>query len=187
MKREEFTNRVEKRIDLIRQTLLTKHKEYAKDDNVFRNFDEAAGGFSLHGSSSEVLWSYMTKHLVSIKDIVADKKPIDTTIVSEKIGDVINYLILLEAMLNQQGEKHCKLKEAYEKSKIYNESVNRLAHAKSQYDKRFQYNKSVDRLSMWTSDYTKNTDMLGLVNMSKNGTDHDIDKVNYNTNGDKGY
>lgn len=160
MKREEFTNRVEKRIDLIRQTLLTKHKEYANDDNVFRNFDEAAGGLSLHGTSSEVLWSYMTKHLVSIKDIVADKKPVDTAVVSEKIGDVINYLILLEAMLNQQGEKHCKLKEAYAKAKLYN--------------------KSVDRLSMWTSDYTKNTDMLGLVKMAENGSDKDIDKIKYN-------
>lgn len=167
MTREDFSRRVEKRIDLVRQSLLTKHKEYAKDDNVFRNFDEAAGGLSLHGSSAEVLWSYMTKHLVSIKDIVADNKSADPAVVSEKIGDIINYLILLEAMLNQQGEKHCKLKEAYEKSKLYN--------------------KSVDRLSMWTSDYTKNTDMLGLVNMSKNGSDHDIDKVNYNSNGDKGY
>lgn len=167
MTREDFSNRVEKRIDLVRQSLLTKHKEYAKDDNVFRNFDEAAGGLSLHGTSAEVLWSYMTKHLVSIKDIVADNKPVDPAVVSEKIGDVINYLILLEAMLNQQGEKHCKLKEAYEKSKLYN--------------------KSVDRLSMWTSDYTKNTDMLGLVNMAKNGSDDDIDKVNYNSNGDKGY
>ena len=167
MTREEFSKRVEKRIDLVRQTLLTKHKEYAKDDNVFRNFDEAAGGFSLHSTSAEVLWSYMTKHLVSIKDIVADNKPVDASVVSEKIGDVINYLILLEAMLNQQGEKHCKLKEAYDKVKLYN--------------------KSVDRLSMWTSDYTKNTDMLGLVSMAKNGSDHDIDKINYNTNGDKGY
>ena len=165
MTREDFSRRVEKRIDLVRQSLLTKHKEYAKDDNVFKNFDEAAGGLSLHSTSSEVLWSYMTKHLVSIKDIVADKKPVDASVVSEKIGDVINYLILLEAMLNQQGERHCKLKEAYEKSKLYN--------------------KSVDRLSMWTSDYTKNTDMLGLVKMP--GNDHDIDKVKYNTNGDKGY
>ena len=167
MTREDFSRRVEKRIDLVRQSLLTKHKEYAKDDNVFRNFDEAAGGLSLHGSSAEVLWSYMTKHLVSIKDIVADNKPVDPAVVSEKIGDIINYLILLEAMLNQQGEKHCKLKEAYEKSKLYG--------------------KSLDRLSMWTSDYTKNTDMLGLVKMASNGSDHDIDKVNYNSNGDKGY
>jgi len=167
MTREEFSKRVEKRIDLVRQTLLTKHKEYAKDDNVFRNFDEAAGGFSLHSTSAEVLWSYMTKHLVSIKDIVAENKSADTAVISEKIGDVINYLILLEAMLNQKAERHCKLKEAYAKAK--------------------QYNKSVDRLSMWTSDYTKNTDMLGLVSMAKNGSDHDIDKINYNTNGDKGY
>jgi hypothetical protein len=168
MKREDFSRRVEKRIDLIRQTLLTKHKEYAKDDNVFRNFDEAAGGLSLHSTSAEVLWSYMTKHLVSIKDIVSDNVPVTNEVVSEKIGDVINYLILLEAMLNEKGERHCKLKEAYDKYKLYNKE-------------------SVDRLSMWTSDYTKNTDMLGLVKMTANGSDHDIDKINYNTNGDKGY
>jgi hypothetical protein len=164
MTREDFSRRVEKRIDLIRQTLLTKHKEYAKDDNVFRNFDEAAGGLSLHSTSAEVLWSYMTKHLVSIKDIVSDNVPVTNEVVSEKIGDVINYLILLEAMLNEKGERHCKLKEAYEKYKLYNKA-------------------SVDRLSMWTSDYTKNTDMLGLVKMTSN----DIDKIKYNTNGDKGY
>ena len=164
MTREDFSKRVEKRIDLVRQTLLTKHKEYAKDDNVFRNFDEAAGGLSLHSTSAEVLWSYMTKHLVSIKDIVSDNVPVDNEVVSEKIGDVINYLILLEAMLNEKGERHCKLKEAYDKYKQYNKE-------------------SVDRLSMWTSDYTKNTDMLGLVKMTSN----EVDKVKYNTNGDKGY
>jgi hypothetical protein len=168
MTKNEFSKRVEKRIDLIRQTLLTKHKEYAKDDNVFRNFDEAAGGFSLHSTSSEVLWSYMTKHLVSIKDIVADNKPVKSEVVSEKIGDVINYLILLEAMLNAENEKHCKLKEAYTKAKLYNKE-------------------SVERLSMWTSDYSSNTDMLGLVKMAKNGSDHDIDKLKYNSNGDRGY
>jgi len=164
MTREEFTKRVEKRIDLVRQTLLTKHKEYAKDDNVFRNFDEAAGGLSLHSTSAEVLWSYMTKHLVSIKDMVSDNVPVTNEVVSEKIGDVINYLILLEAMLNKRAERHCKLKEAYDKYKLYNKE-------------------SIDRLSMWTSDYTKNTDMLGLVKMTSN----DVDKVKYNTNGDKGY
>ena len=170
MTREEFSKRVEKRIDLVRQTLLTKHKEYAKDDNVFRNFDEAAGGFSLHSTSAEVLWSYMTKHLVSIKDIVSDNVPVTNEVVSEKIGDVINYLILLEAMLNEKGERHCKLKEAMDKYKLHSPKS------------------SVDRLSMWTSDYTKNTDMLGLVKMAANkGSDQDIDKVNYNTNGDKGY
>ncbi len=168
MTKNEFSKRVEKRIDLIRQTLLTKHKEYAKDDNVFRNFDEAAGGFSLHSTSSEVLWSYMTKHLVSIKDIIADNKPVKSEVVSEKIGDVINYLILLEAMLNAENEKHCKLKEAYTKAKLYNKE-------------------SVERLSMWTSDYSSNTDMLGLVKMAKNGSDHDIDKLKYNSNGDRGY
>jgi hypothetical protein len=163
MTREEFSKRVEKRINLIRETLLTKHKEYAKDDNVFRNFDEAAGGFSLHSTSAEVLWSYMTKHLVSIKDIVADNKPVKSEVVSEKIGDVINYLILLESMLNVKNERQCKLKEAYTKAKLYNKE-------------------SVERLSMWTSDYSKNIDMLGLVKMSSNsGNDYNIDRLKYNS------
>lgn len=164
MTKEEFDTRVEKRIDLIRQSLLSKHDEYATDDNVFKNFDEAAGGLSLHSTSEEVLWSYMSKHLVSLRTIVS-KGGDQPQVVSEKIGDIINYLILLESMLNRDDAKHCKLKEAYAKGKLYN--------------------KSVDRLSMWTSDYTKNTDMLGLTKMP--GSDHDIDKVNYNTNGDKGY
>ncbi len=108
-----------------------------------------------------VLWSYMTKHIVSLKDIVTDggAKP---QVVSEKIGDVINYLILLEAMLNKNDDRECKLREAYDKHKLYNKT-------------------SVDRLSMWTSDYTKNTDMLGLVRMAaNNGSDQDVDKINYN-------
>jgi len=29
--------------------------------------------------------------------------------------------------------------------------------------------------------------MLGLVKMAKNGSDHDIDKLKYNSNGDRGY
>jgi hypothetical protein len=162
MTREDFSSRVEKRIDIIRQSLLRKHKEYATDDNVFRNFEEAAEGISLHSSPEEVLWSYMTKHLVSLKDIVIEggAKP---QVVSEKIGDVINYLILLEAMLNKNDDRECKLKEAYEKHKLYNTKT------------------SADRLSMWTSDYTKNTDMLGLVKMAaNNGSDRDIDKLKYN-------
>lgn len=161
MTREDFSSRVEKRIDIIRQSLLRKHKEYAADDNVFKNFEEAAEGISLHSSSEEVLWSYMTKHLVSLKGIVTEggAKP---QVVSEKIGDVINYLILLEAMLNKNDDRECKLKEAYAKHKLYNKTA-------------------TDRLSMWTSDYTKNTDMLGLVRMAANkGSDQDVDKINYN-------
>ena len=161
MTREDFSSRVEKRIDIIRQSLLRKHKEYAADDNVFKNFEEAAKGISLHSSSEEVLWSYMTKHLVSLKGIVTEggAKP---QVVSEKIGDVINYLILLEAMLNKNDDRECKLKEAYAKHKLYNKTA-------------------TDRLSMWTSDYTKNTDMLGLVRMAANkGSDQDVDKINYN-------
>jgi hypothetical protein len=161
MTREDFSSRVEKRIDMIRQSLLRKHKEYAADDNVFKNFEEAAEGISLHSSSEEVLWSYMTKHLVSLKGIVTEggAKP---QVVSEKIGDVINYLILLEAMLNKNDDRECKLKEAYAKHKLYNKTA-------------------TDRLSMWTSDYTKNTDMLGLVRMAANkGSDQDVDKINYN-------
>jgi hypothetical protein len=100
-----------------------------------------------------------------------EKLPLDSvfgTVVVERIMDTILLMIVSVITIVWQFDVlSTKLKEAYDK-------IN-------------QYDKSVNRLSMWTSDYTKNTDMLGLVNMSKNGTDHDIDKINYNTNGDKGY
>ncbi len=95
MKAEEFNKLLELRIQHIRETLVEKAKEYATDDRL-HNFKEAAGTFEL--SPSQVCWDYMMKHLISIKDLAYGRKVAFPTVVREKIGDAINYLILMEAI-----------------------------------------------------------------------------------------
>lgn len=48
----------------------------------------------------------LVKHWVSIEDVVIDERlssaPPDHAMIDEKIGDAINYLILLEAVLKER-------------------------------------------------------------------------------------
>ena len=41
---------------------------------------------------------YCLKHLVSLRDIVFGKVEADTTMIREKTGDIINYMVLLNAI-----------------------------------------------------------------------------------------
>lgn len=84
------------RLRAISESLESKAGEYATGDRLY-NFKEAANTFG--GTPTEVCWSYMLKHLVSIKDLATGVRPGDPTVVHEKIGDAINYLILMEALL----------------------------------------------------------------------------------------
>jgi hypothetical protein len=46
----------------------------------------------------EALWGMALKHLISVMDLVAGRLPASKATVDEKVGDLINYLILLEAV-----------------------------------------------------------------------------------------
>ena len=94
MKLEEFDRVVERRIGLIRQVLGVKAGEYATEADRLHNFKQGAA--LLRVSPSEACLSYMSKHLVSVIDLVKSGNATQTQI-DEKVGDAINYLILLEA------------------------------------------------------------------------------------------
>lgn len=103
MKSEIFDNVVEARIMKIKQTLTIKAKEYARNDNRMHNFDRSA---SISGLIREkALWMFMVKHLVSVLDLIDDiekgKLPKEE-VLDEKIGDIINYFILLEASITDR-------------------------------------------------------------------------------------
>lgn len=108
MTRQEFVEKVvARRIDLITISLASKGKEYSIENNAFYNFDEGKD-IAFSNSREKYAWNLMTKHLQSIKDIIehvsivgANGYPVDT-LVEEKIGDAINYLILIEGMLKEQ-------------------------------------------------------------------------------------
>lgn len=175
MTQEEFNKIVESRIELIRSTLTAKGEEYTSKEDVFESFTAMANGLSLHDDSTKVLWELLVKHLYSIRKMINSEVMPDIEHVKEKIGDAINYLILLEGIF---------IEDINTDEAIYNS----LLKAKTNYEKGKLYNKeSVERLSMWTSNYSQNIDMLGLVKMAANGSDGNIDKVKYDIEGEKGY
>jgi len=94
-----FNEIVESRTVAIKEVLANKAQEYAKGDRL-HNFKVAA---RIADSTPEMaLKGMFMKHLVSVFDIIDDlDKNITPTpyLVNEKIGDSVNYLILLEALL----------------------------------------------------------------------------------------
>jgi hypothetical protein len=96
-----FEDCIENRIQRIREVLVFKAKEYATEENRFHNFDVAAR--ILNTTPEQALQGMMLKHLVSVFDLVqwADTEGdmLTEAVIDEKIGDTINYLILLEGLL----------------------------------------------------------------------------------------
>lgn len=103
MNKIEFEEIVKNRCNDINEILTNKAKEYAKLDRL-HNFKEA--GRILNITPEEALKGMTTKHTICINDMIEDCKynnfdrPIEY--VKEKIGDEINYLILLEALLTER-------------------------------------------------------------------------------------
>lgn len=84
--------------ELMYSVLASKSQEYSTDDKL-HNFKEAGKAFD--SKPTVVCWSYMMKYLVSIKDI-AYGKPVSIEAINEKIGDALNYLVLMKALLLEQ-------------------------------------------------------------------------------------
>lgn len=99
--RSEYEKAVEGMIHHCSEVLLSKHAEYATEDD-FHNFNVAA---SMQGITPEqALIGMMDKHVVSVHDLVneaAEGKIVHSDTWKEKIGDNINYLLLLWAMVSR--------------------------------------------------------------------------------------
>ena len=85
-------------------TLASKAKEYAKSDRLYK-FKRAAG--IQETTPEKALLGMWSKHLVSILDLIEGTLPATEAILNEKIGDTINYLILLKALLIEQHIPTC--------------------------------------------------------------------------------
>lgn len=97
MTSEQFDKIVEEQIDSIRAVLKSKAQGYATDDDILHNFKAGAKEFG--GVPSQVCWGYLLKHLVSVMDLAKGVRIGSREHIDEKIGDSINYLILLKAIL----------------------------------------------------------------------------------------
>ena len=103
MTTEKFNEIIHEQISRCEATLCKKADEYATEDRLY-NFKQAA---ALQKCKPETaLAGMMCKHTVSIYDMlkgVEEGKHYPVELWDEKIGDSINYLLLLAAMIREDN------------------------------------------------------------------------------------
>ena len=103
MEEKDFQRVLTQRLQKIEQTLGQKAKEYAVKGDKLHNFNVGA---RITGQIREkVLWGFALKHYISFLDILdnVEKGKLPTEeMVDQKIGDLINYLVLVEASLKDR-------------------------------------------------------------------------------------
>lgn len=103
MNANEFDKLVEARLAHCKTVLTEKGEEYSRDGDRLWNFKRA--GEKRRKDPAEALLDMKVKHDVSIDDMVDMLKRGDIPrkeTVAEKIGDSINYLLLLEGLIEER-------------------------------------------------------------------------------------
>jgi hypothetical protein len=102
MTNEDFEELLDQRLASTKQVLGSKGQEYGRGDRL-HNFK--AAGRKRNITPEQALMGMKLKHDVSVDDIVDD---IDRgilpseSLLNEKIGDSLNYLVLLEALIKER-------------------------------------------------------------------------------------
>jgi hypothetical protein len=104
MKSDDFKKVLQNRMNQTWGVLALKAKEYASDSDRLHNFKRAAAMQNI--TPEKALIGMFAKHMVSILDMVDDltidrHSRMETW--DEKLGDAVNYLILLEGLI---AERH---------------------------------------------------------------------------------
>lgn len=105
MNKDKFNALINERLLKIEKVLMDKGKEYSTDEDKLHNFNK--GAYMTRKTREAVLFGFLLKHIISVTDIIdnLDKGIVPTnSVVDEKIGDCINYFILLEACLKERNE-----------------------------------------------------------------------------------
>ncbi len=88
-------------IESSRKVLKAKAGEYASDTSRFHNFEVA--GKLLETTPEEALLGMMSKHVVSVLDIIEKNEPVSKSFFVEKFGDAYNYSLLLIGVLTNNS------------------------------------------------------------------------------------
>ena len=113
MRTEQFEEVINNRIETCKSVLCSKAEEYATDDRL-HNFKVA--GKLQKCTPVKAVGGMMAKHTVSVYDLIDDYeqgKAISKEMWAEKIGDSINYLLLLTALLEEDEKLTKKYKNGF--------------------------------------------------------------------------
>lgn len=112
MNNTEFEKVITEQFEHCQNTLVKKADEYADNCDRLHNFKIAA---SLQGVSPlSALAGMMAKHTVSVYDLIRrheDGDAIEKDMWDEKIGDSINYLLLMQATLAEERAEMTEVEE----------------------------------------------------------------------------
>lgn len=97
-----FERVTREQIERCERVLLSKAKEYATDDRL-HNFHTAAAMMGC--SARQALAGMMAKHTVSVYDMCGTNEKYPIELWEEKITDSINYLLLLNAVIRDNGSE----------------------------------------------------------------------------------
>ena len=103
MKQEQFEKVIEKQIEMIKDTLLVKSKEYSTEDKL-HNFRTSA--LMQQCTMEQALAGMLSKHTVSIYDMIHSGYRYHVDKWDEKINDHIVYLLLLRAIIEEKYAKN---------------------------------------------------------------------------------
>ncbi|HXQ38657.1 MAG TPA: hypothetical protein VN843_31945 [Anaerolineales bacterium] len=104
MKVDEFEGILDAQIKRVRDILLSKRDEYAKEQDVLINFKRSA--HMRNCGMPQAISGMMVKHTTSIYDMIESSKPYPIEVWDEKITDHICYLILLRASLIDNAQPY---------------------------------------------------------------------------------
>mgnify|MGYP001031495371 CR=1 FL=1 len=100
MTSEEFNKSIEEQIKRIEDSLVKKNKEYADSQPPLHNFHESAKASRTTPIVSAYM--FMIKHFTSITDMIQSSKDYPMELWKEKLGDMKNYLILIECLVEEE-------------------------------------------------------------------------------------
>lgn len=96
MEHEQFSQIISETLDKAEKMLTRKSEGYSTADDRLHNFRVAS---ALNGLTMEqVCWGMLTKHIISLRDMVMSDEDYEEDIWDEKLGDAINYLAILKAI-----------------------------------------------------------------------------------------
>lgn len=101
MTNDDFNLILEARMAKMSVTLTAKAGEYAVANDRLSNFRRAASIQQI--PPAQVALNFFMKHFVSVQDMVEAKRSYTRAMWDEKLGDMINYLVLLEAITYEPG------------------------------------------------------------------------------------
>ena len=107
MTNKEFEKIAKEQIEFSLNLLCSKGEEYSESgslDNSDRLSHFKRAAVIMNSTPKAALWSMLTKHLISLSDMCTNGTKYDKDRWTEKITDSMNYLLLLKALIIEEGE-----------------------------------------------------------------------------------